>query len=198
MPTTRTRRRTRAKNAKPKPAELFAFPPTRANFAALTPVTFLTRTAAVHPERVAVLHGQRRISYREQEERARRLASALERRGIRPGQTVSAMLPNVPAMLDAHFGVPMLGAVLNTINTRLDARTVAYILEHGESRALITDRDTGRPRGFAFVEMADSAAAQLAISLVNGKTLGDRQLTVNEARPQTSRLNGSGGYGGRR
>ncbi len=112
-----------------------------ANFAALTPVTFLTRTAIAHPERVAVIHGRYRITYRQLEDRTRRLASALARRGIRPGQTVSAMLPNVPAMLDAHFGVPMLGAVLNTINTRLDARTVAYILEHGEAQALITDRE---------------------------------------------------------
>src|SRR5687768_1492084 len=112
-----------------------------ANFAALTPVTFLTRTAIAHSDRVAVIHGPRRITYRQLEARARRLASALARRGIKPGQTVSAMLPNVPAMLEAHFGVPMLGAVLNTINTRLDTRTVAYILEHGESKALITDRE---------------------------------------------------------
>jgi fatty-acyl-CoA synthase len=112
-----------------------------ANFAALTPVSFLTRSASVHPDRVAVIHGQQRITYRQLEERARRLASALSRHGIRAGHTISAMLPNVPAMLDAHFGVPMLGAVLNTINTRLDARTVGYILEHGESRALITDRE---------------------------------------------------------
>ena len=141
MPSTTTRRRTMQKRARSTTTGLFAFPPTRANFVPLTPVTFLTRSAAVHPDRVAVIHGQRRITYRQLEERARRLASALARRGIRPGQTVSAMLPNVPAMLDAHFGVPMLGAVLNTINTRLDARTVAYILEHGESRALITDRE---------------------------------------------------------
>jgi fatty-acyl-CoA synthase len=116
-------------------------PKLRANDAPLTPVSFLARSAAVHPDRVAIVHGPRRITYRQLAERARRLASALARRGIKPGQTVSAMLPNVPAMLDAHFGVPMLGAVLNTINTRLDARTVAYILDHGESKALITDRE---------------------------------------------------------
>src|SRR6266581_9605041 len=112
-----------------------------ANFAPLTPLGFLPRTAAIHPDRVAVIHGARRITYREFDERARRLASALIRRGIGPGDTVSAVLPNVPAMLDAHFGVAMAGAVLNTINTRLDARTIAYILEHGESKALITDRE---------------------------------------------------------
>src|SRR5882724_9463025 len=112
-----------------------------ANFAPLTPLGFLPRTAEIHPERIAVIHGDRRITYRDFDARARRLASALVRRGIGPGQTVSAMLPNVPAMLDAHFGVPMLGAVLNTINTRLDVRTVAYILDHGEAKALITDRE---------------------------------------------------------
>ncbi len=114
---------------------------TSANFAPLTPLGFLPRTAEIHPERVAVIHGDRRITYRDFDARARRLASALVRRGIGPGDTVSAVLPNVPAMLDAHFGVPMIGAVLNTINTRLDARTIAYILEHGEAKVLLIDRE---------------------------------------------------------
>jgi fatty-acyl-CoA synthase len=114
---------------------------TAANFAPLSPVGFLPRVAAIHPDRVAMIHGDRRITYREFHARARRLAGALARRGIGRGDTVSAMLPNVPAMLDAHFGVSMLGAVLNTINTRLDARTVAYILDHGEAKVLITDRE---------------------------------------------------------
>jgi fatty-acyl-CoA synthase len=158
MASTKARRRTKpertkAQPAKPKGGGLFGFAPTSANFAALTPVTFLTRSAAVHPDRVAVIHGPRRITYRELHERARRLASALERRGIRPGQTVSVMLPNVPAMLDAHFGVPMLGAVLNTINTRLDARTVAYILEHGEAAAVITDREFAAVMGPALSQL---------------------------------------------
>jgi fatty-acyl-CoA synthase len=87
-----------------------------------------------------VIHGERRITYAQFLERARRLASALARRGVKRGDVVSAMLPNVPAMLDAHYGVPMLGAVLNAINTRLDADTVAYILEHGEAKVLIADR----------------------------------------------------------
>jgi len=112
-----------------------------ANFTPLTPVAFLPRTAAVHPDRVAVIHGDRRITYRDFYARARRLASALTARGIGAGDTVSVMLPNVPAMLDAHYGVPMAGAILNTINTRLDARTIAYILGHGEAKALITDRE---------------------------------------------------------
>src|SRR5262249_61893784 len=114
---------------------------TAANFAPLSPLGFLSRSAAISPERAAMIHGDRRISYRQFDLRARRLASALARRGIGPGDTVSAVLPNVPAMLDAHFGVPMIGAVLNTINTRLDARTIAYILEHGEAKVLLTDRE---------------------------------------------------------
>jgi len=114
--------------------------PNAANFAPLTPVSFLPRSAELHPDRVAVIHGTRRFTYAEFFARARRLASALARRGVRKGDTVSVMLPNVPAMLEAHFGVPMLGAVLNTINTRLDADTVAYILEHGEAKAIIVDR----------------------------------------------------------
>jgi fatty-acyl-CoA synthase len=115
--------------------------PNAANFASLTPLSFLPRSAAIHPDRTAVIHGKRRFSYRELYARARRLASALSRHGIRAGDTVSVMLPNVPAMVEAHYGVPMLGAVLNTINTRLDARTVAYILDHGEAKILITDRE---------------------------------------------------------
>src|SRR5262247_4614829 len=103
--------------------------PGPANFSPLTPLRFLSRSAAIYPDRTAIVHGTRRISYREFDARARRLASALATRGIGPGDTVSAVLPNVPAMLEAHFGVPMTGAVLNTINTRLDARTIAYILE---------------------------------------------------------------------
>ena len=124
-----------------RPANLWAaLKPGPANFASLTPVSFLPRAAEIHPHRIAVVHGTRRFTYAELYARARRLASALAQRGIGKGDTVAAMLPNVPAMIEAHFGVPMLGAVLNTINTRLDADTVAYILEHGEAKAIITDR----------------------------------------------------------
>ncbi len=112
-----------------------------ANATPLTPLAFLPRTAAIHPERTAVVHGDRRITYAELHARARRLASALAARGVGEGDTVSVLLPNVPAMLEAHHGVPMLGAVLNAINTRLDARTIAYILGHGEAKVLLTDRE---------------------------------------------------------
>jgi len=127
--------------------------PSRANFAPLTPISFLLRTAAIHPDRLAVVHGTQRFTYRQLQERVRRLASALARHGVRPGDTVSAMLPNVPAMLEAHFGVPMLGAVLNAINTRLDPATVAYILEHGEAKVLITDREYAAQVGPALARL---------------------------------------------
>ncbi len=112
-----------------------------ANSAALTPISFLRRAAAVYPEKTAVIHGQRRIGYREFHERACRLASALAKRGIGKGDTVAIMAPNVPAMLEAHYGVPMLGAVLNALNIRLDAATIAFILAHGEAKVLITDKE---------------------------------------------------------
>ncbi len=127
--------------------------PSRVNFAPLTPISFLPRTAAIHPDRLAVVHGTQRFTYRQLQDRVRRLASALSRHSVRPGDTVSAMLPNVPAMLEAHFGVPLLGAVLNAINTRLDPATVAYILEHGEAKVLITDREYAAQVGPALARL---------------------------------------------
>jgi fatty-acyl-CoA synthase len=123
------------------------------NWAALSPVAFLPRTASIWPDRVAVIHGARRLTYRDLHGRACRLASALQRRGVGAGDVVSAMLPNVPAMLEAHYGVPMLGAVLNTINTRLDARTIAYILGHGEAKVLLTDREYAGVIGPALAQL---------------------------------------------
>jgi len=117
-----------------------ALKPGAANYAPLSPVGFLARAAEIYPDRVAVIHGASRTTYAKFYERARRLASALAKKGVRKGTVVSALLPNVPAMLEAHYAVPGLGAVLNTINTRLDAETVAYILEHGEAKVFITDR----------------------------------------------------------
>jgi fatty-acyl-CoA synthase len=112
-----------------------------ANFAALTPLSFLARTAAVYPGKTAVIHGDQRYTYAELDGRCRRLASALARRGVGQGDTVAIMAPNVPAILEAHFGVPMTGAVLNCLNTRLDAPTIAFCLKHGEAKILITDSD---------------------------------------------------------
>src|SRR5918999_2478921 len=117
-----------------------ALKPGPANYTALSPMVFLPRAAEIYPDRIAMVHGATRFTYSQFYERARRLASALKQAGVRRGDVVSAMLPNIPAMLEAHYGVPMLGAVLNTINTRLDADTVAYILEHGAAKVFITDR----------------------------------------------------------
>jgi fatty-acyl-CoA synthase len=112
-----------------------------ANFAPLTPLGFLERSARAWPQQPSIIHGERRFTWQETEERCRRLASALRQRGITPGDTVAVMLANTPEMFEAHFGVPMAGAVLNTLNTRLDSATLAFCLNHGEARALITDRE---------------------------------------------------------
>jgi fatty-acyl-CoA synthase len=122
------------------PYEL-GLPKNPANHVALTPVSFLSRAAAVHPERIAIIHGAIRRTWAETETRCRRLASALQRRGVRPGDTVAVMLPNVPAMVEAHFGVPMTGAVLCALNTRLDAETIGFMLAHGEAKVVLVDRE---------------------------------------------------------
>ncbi len=112
-----------------------------ANYQSLSPLPFLERAASVHPEHTAIIHGSLRRSYRDFYARSRRLASALTRRGIGRGDTVSVVLPNTPAMLECHYGVPMAGAVLNTLNTRLDAKIIAFSLEHSGAKVLITDRE---------------------------------------------------------
>jgi fatty-acyl-CoA synthase len=112
-----------------------------ANHAPLTPLTFIEWSASVYPDRAAVIHGPRRFSWRQTYERSVRLASALVARGIGVGDTVAAMLANTPEMYECHFGVPMSGAVLNTLNTRLDAEAIAFMLDHGEAKALVTDRE---------------------------------------------------------
>ncbi|SVA10860.1 uncharacterized protein METZ01_LOCUS63714 [marine metagenome] len=111
-----------------------------ANFAPLSPVSFLRRAAQIAPGYTAIIHGERRYTYRQFWERSCRLASALTRRGIGPGDCVAIMAANTPEMLEAHNGVPMVGAVLNSLNIRLDSGTIAFILEHGQARVLITDR----------------------------------------------------------
>jgi len=112
-----------------------------ANHAALTPLTFIAWTAEVYPERLGVVHGSRRFTWREVYARARRLGSALAQRGIGAGNTVSAMLSNTPEMCEAHFGVPMCGATLHALNTRLDADAIAFMLRHAETQVLLTDRE---------------------------------------------------------
>ena len=112
-----------------------------ANFEPLSPVSFLHRAAALFPGKTAVIHGERRIDYRSFRGRCCRLASALAGRGIGKGDCVAIMGANTPEMLEAHYGVPMLGAVLNSLNIRLDAKTIAFILDHGEARCLLSDRE---------------------------------------------------------
>lgn len=114
-----------------------------ANYVALSPVTFLDRTADIYPDRQAVVYEDRHFTWSEVRQRCRRLASALKKRHIGKSDTVAVFLFNTPEMFECHFGVPMAGAVLNTINTRLDAATVAYILDHGEAKAVIVDRELG-------------------------------------------------------
>jgi fatty-acyl-CoA synthase len=111
----------------------------RANYQPLTPLSFIDWAADVFGDRIGCIYGSKRLTWRQVRGRCRCLASALRRCGVRPGDTVSVLLPNVPAMLEAHFGVPMAGAVLNAINYRLDPATIAFILDHAESKVLITD-----------------------------------------------------------
>ena len=112
-----------------------------ANFQPLTPLSFLARAGEVYPDATAIVHGARSWNYRQFYARARQLASALSRRGIKRGDTVSVMLANTPAMIEAHYGVPMAGAVLNTLNTRLDAAILGFTLDHAETKVLIVDRE---------------------------------------------------------
>jgi fatty-acyl-CoA synthase len=115
-----------------------------ANFQPLTPLTFIERAAAVYPDHTAVIHGKLRRSYADLYARTRRLASALARRGIGRGDTVSVLAANTPAMLEAHYGVPMCGGVLNTLNTRLDAPIIAFSLDHADAKVVIVDREFSR------------------------------------------------------
>ena len=115
-----------------------------ANYVPLSPLTFIERSAYIYPDRLAVVHGARRYSWSESYARSRRLASALKQLGVEKGDTVATILNNTPEMFECHFGVPACGAVLNTINTRLDAEAVAFILNHAEDKGLLTDREFAR------------------------------------------------------
>ena len=110
-----------------------------ANYVPLSPLTFIERSAFIYPKRISVIQGDRQYTWKESYDRTRQLASALKGRGIGKGDTVAVMLPNTNAMFECHFGVPMIGAVLNTLNTRLDAEAIAFMLTHGEAKVLITD-----------------------------------------------------------
>ncbi len=114
-------------------------PKNAANYAAQSPLAFIERAAEVYPDKLAVVHGSLRQTWLDTFTRCRRLASALEKHGVRKGDTVAVMLPNTPPMVEAHFGIPVTGAVLNALNTRLDAETIAFMLDHGEAKVVIVD-----------------------------------------------------------
>ena len=144
-----------------------------ANYVALTPLSLIARTAEIWPRQLAVVHGERRYTWAETYARSRRLASALARAGVGKGDTVAVMLANTPEMVECHFGVPMTGGVLNTLNTRLDAEAIAFMLDHGEAKVLITDtefaptiaaalaRVKGRPAVIGVVDVGGPGGAQV-------------------------------------
>ncbi|HYQ91496.1 MAG TPA: AMP-binding protein, partial [Candidatus Competibacteraceae bacterium] len=149
-----------------------------ANFTTLTPLTFLERAAAVYPNRIATIHGPLRQTWDETYRRCRQLASALQKRGIGLGHTVAVMLPNLPEMVEVHFGVPMSGAVLNTLNIRLDAEMIAFMLQHGEAKLLITDREFSGTIGKALKLLpADSRPVVIDVDdpqFEGGELLGEK------------------------
>ena len=112
-----------------------------ANYTPLSPLTFIERAAAVYPERIAQIHGERSLTWADTYSRCRQLASALQRRGVGKNDSVALMLPNIPAMFEAHFAIPMSGAVIHALNIRLDADAIAFQLQHGGARVLIVDRE---------------------------------------------------------
>jgi fatty-acyl-CoA synthase len=160
-----------------------------ANFVPLSPLSFIARTAFVYPKRISAIQGERQYTWLETYTRCRQLASALKGRGIGKGDTVAAMLPNVAQMLEAHFGVPMAGAVLNTLNTRLDAEALAFMLDHGEAKVLLTD-----PEFSGVIEQALEKMTKpkpLVIDVLDpdykeGKTLGakDYESFIAEGDPE--------------
>ncbi|GAA3991401.1 acyl-CoA synthetase [Comamonas faecalis] len=155
-------------------------PRTEANHAPLTPLSFIERTAEVYPERLAIVHGDLRQTWGQTYERCRRLASSLRRAGIGKNDTVAAMLPNTPPMVEAHFGVPMAGAVLNTLNTRLDPQTIAFMLDHGEARVVIVDPEFSAAMGKA-LELRQSTVP-LTIIEVEDDLYGPAQQSLGGVR----------------
>ncbi|HYM72169.1 MAG TPA: acyl-CoA synthetase [Stellaceae bacterium] len=147
-----------------------------ANFVPLSPIGFLHRAAEVYPQREALVYGERRHSWREALERCRRLASALARHGVARGDTVAVMAPNVPEAFEATFGVPMAGAVLNALNIRLDPDTIAFILEHGEAKVLLTDSEFAPVIKQALAQLDDKP---LVIDIVDPAAPGERLGTLD-------------------
>jgi fatty-acyl-CoA synthase len=164
-----------------------------ANFAPLSPLGFLSRSAGVYPDKLAIVHGAARVTYGRFYERCRQFADALRRRGIQRGDTVAVMAPNVPALLEAHYGVPMAGAVLNALNYRLDARSIAFILSHGQAKLLIADREfspivkeslAALPEPIALVEIDDEVGGASLGGTEYEAFLAEGDPTANWSGPQ--------------
>ena len=155
----------------------YPLPQQSANYAPLSPLSFLARAADVYPQAIALIHGQRQLTWAQVYSRCRQFASQLQNQGVRPGDVVSIVAPNIPALFEMHFAVPMCGATLNAINTRLEARTIAYILQHGNAQVVLVDRDsTDRVNSalsqidtqpLLLIDIDDPAAEGQAISDVN-------------------------------
>ena len=154
-------------------------PRTPANFVALSPLRYLERAAYIYPQQDAIVHGSRHISWRETYTRCRQFAHQLQNLGIQKNDTVSVLLPNIPAMLEAHFAVPMAGAVLNTLNTRLDAKTIAFMLEHAETKVLLVD-----PEFAALAEEAVSLVSQ-EIYIID---VADEEYENNDSTPRIGKI----------
>jgi fatty-acyl-CoA synthase len=147
----------------------------QANFSQLSPLSYLERSAFTYPSRVAIIHGDKHYTWKQTYQRCRRLASALKLHGIGVGDTVAVMLPNVPAMFDCHFGVPMSGAVVNTLNTRLDAEAIAFMLDHGEAKVVITDPEYSATMTRALAMMSGKRPLVIDVadeSFVGGDRIG--------------------------
>jgi len=164
-----------------------------ANFAPLSPLGFLSRSAGVYPDKLAIVHGAARVTYGRFYERCRQFADALRRRGIQRGDTVAVMAPNVLALLEAHYGVPMAGAVLNALNYRLDARSIAFILSHGQAKLLIADREfspivkesvAALPEPIALVEIDDEVGGASLGGTEYEAFLAEGDPTANWSGPQ--------------
>jgi fatty-acyl-CoA synthase len=155
-----------------------------ANYASLTPISFIAWSARVCPDRLAVIHGERRFSWADTYARCRRLASSLAGAGVSVGDTVATLLANTPELYEAHFGVPMTGAVLNTLNTRLDARAIAFMLEHGEAKVLIVDREFA---GLAKAALGTMRHAPLLLGVDDPVYDGDGELLGMEYEAFLSR-----------
>ena len=154
-------------------------PRTPANFVALSPLRYLERAAYIYPNQDAIVHGSRHISWRETYTRCRQFAHQLQNLGIKKNDTVSVLLPNIPAMVEAHFAVPMSGAVLNTLNTRLDAKTIAFMLEHAETKVLLVD-----PEFATLAQEAVSLAAQ-DIYIID---VADAEYEANNSTPRIGQI----------